>query len=353
MGEKTEQPTSHKLRQAREDGQVAKSKDFTQTLLFGALFSYSLADSDTLIKLVVEMMILPSKFLEMNFRDAAALEISLLIHNGIQILFPYILITIIVGIFAEMLQTGVLFSFKALMPKGDKLNPASNLKQMFSVKNLVEFLKSNLKVIFLTILVYYIIRNSLDPLLKVPAAGIGAVGVALSMLLKKLVIFVFVGFGALAFFDLIYQRYSYTKGLMMSLEEIKQEYKQMEGDPHTKGHRREMAKEIAMGEMVEKTRKASVVVTNPTHFAIALYYEDGKTPLPVVLGMGRDLIAKQIVRVANEERIPIMQNIPLARALFSTAKIGQYIPSEFIEPVAEVLLAVRKLAQETFEPDSQ
>ncbi|HSY26224.1 MAG TPA: EscU/YscU/HrcU family type III secretion system export apparatus switch protein, partial [Burkholderiaceae bacterium] len=305
-----------------------------------------LIDSAHLIKLSSEMIIVPSQLYEMNFRDAAAIEVTILLRTFLELLLPYILLVIVIGVFAETVQSGILFSFKALMPKGDKLNPVSNLKQMFSMKNIIEFLKSNLKVLFLTALVYFVIRDSFDPLLKAPADGIGAVGIALGIMMKKLVIYTFVGFGALAFFDLIYQRHSYTKSLMMSMEEIKQEHKQMEGDPHTKSHRRELAKEIAMGEMVEETRKASVVVTNPTHLAIALYYADGKTPLPIVIGMGQGLIAKQIVRVAKEENIPVMQNIPVARALMKTAKIGQYIPSELVEPVAEVLLAIRHLMQE-------
>jgi type III secretion protein U len=347
--EKTEQPTDHKLRQAREDGQVPKSKDFTQTLLMGALFSYTLVDSSNLVRLLGQMIVFPAQIYGMDFRDAAAMEVSLLLHNAIELLMPYILIVLIVGIFAEMVQTGVLFSFKSLMPKADKLNPVANLKQMFSMKNIIEFVKSNLKVAFLTILVYFVVRDSLAPLIKIPPAGIGAVGLALAAMLKKLVIYTFVGFGAIALFDLVYQRYSYIKGLMMSMEEIKQEYKQMEGDPHVKGHRRELAKEIAMGEMTQKTRKASVVVTNPTHLAVALYYEEGKTPLPIVLSKGEGLIAKEIVRIAKEEGIPVMQNIPVARALFKTAHIDQYIPSELVEPVAEVLLALKRLAQDRLE----
>ncbi len=140
---------------------------------------------------------------------------------------------------------------------------------------------------------------------------------------------------------------------MMSMEEIKQEYKQMEGDPHMKGHRKEMAREIAMGEMVENTRKANVVVTNPTHVAVALFYEEGETPLPIVLSKGEGSIAEAIRRVAEEEGIPIMQNIPLARALLGKAQLGQYIPSEFIEPVAELLLALRRMAEQRRLDESQ
>jgi type III secretion protein U len=170
-------------------------------------------------------------------------------------------------------------------------------------------------------------------------------------MMRILIINTFICFGFIAVLDVAWQRYSHIKGLMMSMDEIKQEYKQMEGDPHMKGHRKELAREIALGEMVENTRKASVVVTNPTHVAVALYYEEGKTPLPVVLSKGEGHIAEAIKRVAEEEGIPVLQNIPLARALLGQAQLGQYIPTELIEPVAELLLALRKMAEQRAQED--
>ncbi|MES3002893.1 MAG: type III secretion system export apparatus subunit SctU [Pseudomonadota bacterium] len=346
MSEKTEQPTPQRLRKAREDGNVPKSKDFTQILVMGALFGYALATSGETFSAFTEMLHIPARMYGVPFQEASTLMLVTLLHGGISLLMPYLLIVVVVGVLAETLQTGLLFSIKALMPKGDKLNPISNLKQMFSVKSFVEFIKNILKVIFLTVLVYMVVRDSLSPLTKVPLSGMGAAGLALGEMMKTLVIYVCVGFGAIALLDLVWQRRKHIKDLMMSMDEIKQEYKQMEGDPHVKGHRKELAKEIAMGEMVQKTRKASVVVTNPTHIAVALYYEEGKTPLPVVLSKGEGAIAEAIKRIAEEEGIPILQDVPLARALNSTAQLDQYIPSELIEPVARVLLTLRRLAQE-------
>ncbi|MDB5840441.1 MAG: EscU/YscU/HrcU family type secretion system export apparatus switch protein [Herminiimonas sp.] len=344
--EKTEQPTSNKIKKAREDGQVAKSKDFTQVLLMGALFGYTLADSEAIVRRVGQILLMPPQLYEMDFRGAVAIGVTEMARSGLILLFPYLLIVIVVGVCAEMLQTGVLFAFKALMPKGDKLSPAKNAKNIFSMKNVIEFIKSAFKVIFLTAVVYYVMRQVIDPLLKLPYSGIDHAGMMLVVMLKTLVIYTFIGFAVIAFFDFIYQRHSYTKGLMMSMEEIKQEYKQMEGDPHVKSHRRGLAKEIAMGEMEQKTKKSTVVVTNPTHFAVALYYDEIETPLPIVLAKGADAVARAIVRVARAENIPVMENVPLARALMATAPVNQYIPSELVEPVAEVLLALRRLAQE-------
>ncbi|MGV3656041.1 MAG: type III secretion system export apparatus subunit SctU [Noviherbaspirillum sp.] len=347
--EKTEQPTPHKIRKAREDGQVAKSKDFTQVLLLGAMLGYTLANSGAIVRDIMQILLFPTQLYGMDFRAAVSSAISELTKSGVMLLVPYLLLGLVVGIFGETIQTGILFAFKALIPKGSKLNPASNLKQMFSMKNVVEFIKSSLKVIFLSTVVYVVIRGLLDPLLKLPYQDIDEAGFMLGEMLKKLVVYTFIGFGAIALLDLVYQRKRYTKDLMMSMQEIKQEYKQLEGDPHVKSHRRGMAKEIAMGDGERKARKATVVVTNPIHFAVALYYRREETPLPVVLAKGADAAAKEIVRIAREENIPVMENVPLARALMATADVDKYIPSELVEPVAEVLLALRRMARERAE----
>ncbi|MDO9219109.1 MAG: EscU/YscU/HrcU family type III secretion system export apparatus switch protein, partial [Lacisediminimonas sp.] len=158
----------------------------------------------------------------------------------------------------------------------------------------------------------------------------------------------FIGFGAIGLADLIYQRRRHIKDLMMSMEEIKQEYKQLEGDPHMKGHRKEFAREIVMGddEPPAKTRNATALITNPTHLAVAIRYDEESMPLPIVIAKGGDGTAKRMIAVARACNIPVLQNVPLARALTAKAALDQYIPSELVEPVAEVLLAVRRLARD-------
>ena len=345
-GEQTEQPTDHKIRQAREEGQVAKSKDFTEVLMMGALVGYTLACGEDIFRRFAEMIALPGHLVGLEFRSALALASTSLLRAGVVIPMPYPLIVVVVGVFAEGTQTGMLVSFKALMPKGDKLNPITNLQQMFSKKSLVDFLKNCFKVALLSALVYFVIRDSLGTMAKLPLAGVGTAGTVLAEMMWQLFWRVFLAFGVIALFDLVWQRHSYIKGLMMSMDEIRQEYKQMEGDPEMKGHRKEFAKELIMGDEAEHTREASVVVTNPTHLAVALYYETGKTPLPVVLAMGEGVVAEAMKRVAEEEGIPVMQDIPLARGLMRRAEKHQYIPSDFIEPVAQVMLAVRRLKEE-------
>jgi type III secretion protein U len=345
-GEKTEEPTEHKLRKAREEGQVAKSKDFTQTMLLGALFGYTLADSERLIRHMAQIIMLPSRLYGVEFRNAYAQELAAMASEAFMLLLPYLILVLVIGVFAEALQSGLVFSLKPLQPKGERLNPVANLKQMFAMKNIVEFIKSNLKVIALSVIVYLVMRNSLDLMMHVPPAGINAAGIALGAIMTKLVVHTFLLFSVIALADLVYQRYQHRKELRMSVDEVKQEFKELEGDPHMKGHRKQLRRELAMGEGVQKTKKASVVVTNPTHLAVSLYYKESETPLPIVLNKGSGAIAAAIVRVAHEAGVPVMQNIPLARGLTATAAVGHYIPSELVEPVAEVLLALRRLAQE-------
>ncbi len=343
-GEKTEQPTHKKLRDARQKGQVAHSKDFTQTVLILALFGYLIGAGASLARGFAALIVMPMDLLQYPFGEALNILLGKVVHDGVLLLLPFVGIVLCIGIFSEALQVGVLLSFEALKPSAKKLNVAANAKNMVSKKNLVEFLKNCLKVGFLGALIYVVVRNHLAHLLDLPHAGVGGVGVAIAGLLQVLIVNVAVVYLVIGLADLVYQRFAYKKGLMMSKDEIKREYKEAEGDPHIKGHRKHLHQELMMSGMVEKTRQASVVITNPTHVAVALYYDEEKTPLPVVLAKGTDLVAQRIIRIAREEGIPVMQNIPLARALNEHAQLDQYIPSEFLEPIAEVLRLVREVA---------
>ena len=343
MSEKTEPPTSKKLREAREEGNVAKSKDFTQTVLIVAIFGYLVANGAAIVRDFAEMIVMPANFYGASFEDASRIVGVAMLRKGTEILLPFLGIVLVLGIFAEMLQTGIILAFKALKPSAKKLNMLENLKQWFSMKNLVEFVKSLLKIGFMSTLIYLLIRNSLDPLMKIPLGGVAGVGAAVGALLKQMIIYTAIAYTVVSFFDFGYQRWQYTKGLMMSKDEIHREYKEMEGDPHVKSHRKALAQEIAMGEGVQKAAKASVVVTNPTHLAIAIYYEEGDTPLPVVLSKGENLVAERMVKAAEEAGVPVMQNVPLARSLFESAPVDQYVPPDLLEPVAEVLRVVRAL----------
>jgi type III secretion protein U len=346
MSEKTEYPTSQKLRKAREDGQVAKSKDFTQTVLVLGVFGYMLADSEHLVNSLAEMIVLPVQVLGLSFENAVNLVATRLLRASIDLLMPFLLIVIGLGLFIEMLQSGMLFSFKALMPSAKKLNVLANIKNVVSVKNLVEFLKSSLKIAFLSALIYMVLKDALPTLMTLPGAGLMAVGVAVGQLLKVMIINVAIGYTVIALADLAWQRHQHVKGLMMSKDEIKQEFKQAEGDQHIKHMRKHLHQEMMQEGAVNSSRKASVLVTNPTHLAIAIFYDKDKTPLPIVLAKGEGSLAARMVVAAREAGVPVLQNIPLAHALMNTAELDQYIPSELIEPVAEVLRLVQGMTRD-------
>ncbi|MEO5672276.1 MAG: type III secretion system export apparatus subunit SctU [Ramlibacter sp.] len=343
MSEKTEQPTSQKLRKAREEGQVAHSKDFTQTVLVLALFGYLLSDAPSIMRKLGELMLLPVGLLKMEFDHAVNVLITELLRASIEVMAPFLLIVIGLGLFVEMFQTNMLISFKALMPSGKKLNVGKNLKNIFSMKSLVEFLKSIVKIAILSTIVYFLISDALPTLMTLPQAGVLGVGVALAILLKAMMVRVAVGYAIIAAFDFIWQKKQHIKGLMMSKDEIKKEYKEAEGDANIKHQRKHLHKEMLEEGAVQKTKQASVVVTNPTHLAVAILYDKDKTPLPVVLAKGEGTTAARMVKAAREAGVPVLQNIPLARALTESAQIDQYIPSEFIEAVAGVLKMVQDM----------
>ncbi|MEC4720718.1 type III secretion system export apparatus subunit SctU [Noviherbaspirillum sp. CPCC 100848] len=343
MSDKTEQPTAKKLRDARNKGQVAHSKDFTQTLLILALFGYLVGNADHIVRTFGQMILFPATLMNLAFEDAVNVAIERLLQNATDILLPVLMIVIGVGIFGEMIQVGVLLAFESIKPSGKKLNIIANLKNVFAKKNLIEFLKSILKISILSILVYMLLRDSLGVMLTIPRTGLPGVGSTLGALMKSLLVFLSLAYVVISLADFGWQRFNHRKELMMSKEEVKQEYKEMEGDPHIKHQRKHLHQEMLAHGAVNKAKSASVVITNPTHLAIALEYDKDKTPLPVVLAMGEGTLASMMIAAAKEAGVPVMQNIPLAHALFNTATVDQYIPSELIEPVAEVLRLVQKL----------
>lgn len=343
MSEKTEQPTSKKLRDSRKKGDVAYSKDFTQTILILALFGYLLAASSHMVETLGQMILLPSSVHNLPFHEAANVIVTKLLTEAAWLLLPFIGIVVGLGIFADALQVGILFAFDKLKPSGKKLNILANAKNIFSKKNLMEFVKSLLKIGFLSALLTLIIRDALPVLTTLPLAGIQGLGQSVGSLLNTMLVNIGVAYGVIAVADFAWQRFQYRKGLMMSKDEIKQEYKEMEGDPHIKHQRKHLHQEMMQEGAVQSARKATVLITNPTHYAVALHYDAEDTPLPIVMGKGEGALAQRMIDAAREAGVPVMQNIPLARALSAQAETGQYIPSDLVEPVAEILRLLQQM----------
>ncbi len=345
-GEKTEQPTPKRLRDARKKGQVAMSKEVVSTALLIAIFSLFMFGWRWMFDRLKEMLALPSGYYEIPFPDALQEVLGGVATTSTILLLPFLGLVVIVGIAANYVQIGALFSFEPVKPQFSKLDPVQKLKQMFSMKNFMEFVKSIVKIVFLGILLYFVIRDAIPALMHAPYGGVAGVVALLTMTMYQVALYTIAAYVIIAFADYVFQKKQHIKGLMMSKDEVKQEYKEMEGDPTIKSKRKQLHQELAMGDAVGKVKKSTVLVTNPTHYAIAIYYEKDETRLPIVLAKGEGALAKRMIAAAHEEGIPIMRNVPLAHDLFDHATVEKYIPSDLIESVAEVLRWVQQLERE-------
>ena len=343
MSEKTEQPTAKKLRDAREKGQVCKSQEIPSAAGLLVVFGFLIVAWEFWERHLRELFSLPFAVMNLPFHEALPLAAGGVWNIFLLLVFPVLALVMIAAVLANMGQVGVLFSMQAAMPSLNKLNPQQWFKKVFSRKNLLELGKSIIKTLLLAYIVQHIIMNSIDSMVKAPIGGIAIQMSMLGDIIFRMYLYTCIAFIAVAAIDYLLQRKLYIKDLMMSKEEVKREYKEMEGDPHIKSQRKQLHMEMAMNDSMQKVRQSSVLITNPTHVAVALYYKEGKTPLPIITAKGEGAMAKRMMRIAEEEGIPIMRDVPLARGLFSEAREDAYIPGDFIEPVAEVIRWLREI----------
>ncbi len=341
--EKTEQPTPKRLRDSRQKGQVAKSQDVTTAVLMVTVFATLGVLWDWYLRELKELILLPAAFYAQPFEQAFQQVMYGVLVKSILLSLPIVAAGFLSGLVGSFFQVGPLLSFEPVKPELKKLNPLDKAKQIFSVKNLIEFIKSLVKVIVIGVIVTLIVRSSADALTRIPYGGETALLASLGPVMKTLAINVCLAYIAIAGFDYFFQKYQHIKQLKMSKDEVKREYKESEGDPQIKGKRKQLHQELMANSNVQRTRKATVVVTNPTHLAIAIYYEEKDNVLPIVIAKGEDHVAKRMIAAAREEGIPVMQNIPLARAIYADVPVDRYIPSDLIEPMAEVLRWVKSL----------
>jgi type III secretion protein U len=337
VSEKTEQPTPKKLREAREKGQVAQSREVgsaavivTVMVVFILRFEANLDRLCAFYGAIIEILNLP-------FREALPLAMGLALNAFFFVTVPPLAAAPVAGIVAHTSQVGMLLAFKGAMPSLDKLSPQNWINKVFSKKALVELARTLVKVVLLGWILYSVVLDNIDPLMKsglrTPAYFLGV----FSAVMMRIFLWVVLVFSAVAAVDFMIQKRMFTGQMMMSKDEVKREYKEMEGDPHIKSQRRQLHQEMVMNNAIHETRKSSVLIVNPMRIAVALYYEEGKTPLPVIAAMGQGSLAKAMRKAAEEEGIPVMENVPLARDLLETGETGNYIPPELIDPVAEVM----------------
>lgn len=344
--EKTEKPTPKKLQDARKKGDVPYSRDFSQTLLTLALLAYVVLDGQAILASLLRLLAVPATLAAMDFREALKVAMSACVREGVGLLWPFVLIVLGFGLLVEFGQIGVLFAPEKAKPSGTKLNVVSNVKNIFSMKNLMEVVKSTVKIICFCLLTWLLLKTGLGPLVHAVHGGLEGVLAVNGALFRTLLLYTAVFCLAIAGLDMGWQRRQRNKRLMMTKDEVKREQKDMEGQPEIKQQRKRLHQELSSAGPAEAVRKASALVVNPTHIAVALRYVPDQTPLPIVVAKGQDGVALQMIDMARRIGIPVMRDVPLARALLADARENEYIPSELVVPVAHVLRAVRDLAME-------
>jgi flagellar biosynthetic protein FlhB len=344
-GEKTEEPTPDKLRKLREDGNIPKSQDVTQALMFIACFS--------VMALVIGWMGRRlTDFLRLCFSLSGAKQVNStvivdLLMEGLRTMLwtitPILAVAFFVALAANYAQVGVLFTTKPLEPSFDKLNPIKGFKNLLNSKKLVELIKTILKFTLVSYLAYSSLKERIrDVVLTIRMPVYDAVKV-IGQIIWDFSIKIGVAFALIAAADYFYQRHKFMKDNMMSKHDIKQEYKQSEGDPQQKADRKRMHQELSSGGGHANVKKSSAVVVNPDHIAIALKYDKDGTSAPMVVAKGERVAAEKIKEIAKQVGVPIIRNIPLAQAL-NKLDVGDEIPEELYDAVAEVLNFVFQLA---------
>ena len=349
-GEKTEEPTAKKLEDARKEGQVAKSQEFAQSFTLLALFILLRIWTSTLTSQLGELFIgfygrIPY-FAKMNAQQDHHREYSTLITVGLIrtmiIILPFLLAGFAVSFVADLVQVKWKPTSKPLKPKFSKLNPISGVKRIFSINKLVELLKSILKLVVIGIVIYNELKDQwgmLYIMYEIPMMQAIAMAGQLLIDIGMKIALVFV---AVAFADYAFQKWKFHEDMKMTKQEVKEEYKSSEGDPAIKGKIRQRMQEASRRRMMQSLPQADVVITNPSHYAVALRYDKEQAEAPYVVAKGADHVALKIKEAAKEHKIEIVENKPLARSLYANVDIGEEIPEELYVAVAEVLAIVYK-----------
>jgi flagellar biosynthesis protein FlhB len=340
---KTEKATPKRRQEARERGQVTRSVEINSVvILLAALLTLKYA-GPYMIDSMCQLTVLTYRNINTSFGMENIYTFGIFyMVQVMKIITPILAVILMVGLMANYLQVGVLFSLKPLIPKFSHVNPMAGFQRLFSRRSLAEFIKSILKLLIIGWIGYQGVKAALPDL--VPTMDMqGAEPLKfVGMLTMKILIRIILALIVLALLDYFYQRWEYNESLMMTKQEIRDEYKQSEGDPMIKARIRRIQREMARRRMFEAVPKADVVITNPTHVAVALEYKQGMQA-PIVLAKGERVVAERIKELALRHRIPILENPPLARALLKQCPVGAPISPDLFEAVAEVLAFVYRM----------
>ncbi len=347
-GEKTEKATPKKRLDSRKKGQVLKSQDVTSAIVLLAVFLFLFFFSGFLRSEIFSFFDIT--FNRYMLMDSLTIDTTIEIYKDLLmeiaiILLPIMAVAVIAAIAANFFQFGLLFTTEPLKLDLKKIDPIKGLKRIFSMRAIIELLKSILKIAFIGSVTALIIWMNLEQVLslsfKTPWDILSTVGWLTGMMgIAASFVLLFI-----SVLDYFYQRYDYEKNLKMSKQDLKDEHKNTEGDPIIKSRIRQRQREMAMRRMMQEIPNADVVITNPTHFAIALKYDDNSMDAPIVVAKGADFVAQKIKMIAKEHDVVMVENRPLARAMYDQVEIGQRIPDEFFKAVAEVLAYVYRIKQ--------
>lgn len=345
--EKTEKATPRKRKKAREEGQVLQSREINTSLTLLAAFVLLFLLSGYIgssIRLVSHQ-IFDEHLLNENLYNITNIQLlSMNMILRIMLIFlPLALTVLVIGVICSYLQVGFLITPKPIQPKLSKLDPVKGLKKLFSLEKVIELFKSLIKIFIIGYVVYRYVVGQLETIFSMMAMEIDQIILITSRITLNIGLRAGLILVLLAVIDYFYQRYEYEKKLKMSKQEVKDEHKQIEGDPKIKSKIRQKQMQISMRRMMQEIPKADVIITNPTHYAVAIQYSPEKYSAPLVLAKGQNLIAQNIKKQAALYDIPTVENIYLARTLYETVEIGQVIPPELYEAVAEVLAYVYQM----------
>ena len=351
-GDKTEEPTAKKRQDARKKGQVAKSQELNTAFVLLAGFMVLRILWEYIYGNIAEY----TAYLFSHMAQSTSIEGISELFIGIMALMAKTTLPIMLGIMVAALainlyQVGFMISEEAIGFKLDKLNPINGFGRIFSKRSLVELFKSLFKIMVIGFFLYLYLKDEIP---YMPYFIYYDLTHSLAEIADKIFTMSFQVIAVimvLAVADYAYQTWQTTQDLMMTKQEVKDEFKQMEGDPQVKGKRRQKQREMAMSRMMQEVPKADVIVTNPTHLAVALMYQAGMVA-PVVLAKGQDLVAERIKESARENNIPIIENKPLARALYESVEVGGSVPHELYKAVAEILAHVYKLKNRKIRPSA-
>ena len=344
--EKTEVPTEKKRRQSREEGQVAFSKELSSAALLAGIVLTLVATSPIILDAMRELM-------SQIFRDLAQrkeLSIDSIFTLSGEILSiilpafaPFAAVIIFAGIFASVLQVGVMITFKAVAPKFNKISPLTGLKRLFSSQSLADFLKSMAKLIIVGFVGYLTYIDKITELNGLSVSTPESILIYNFTVVAEVAGKIVLALVAIAIFDYFYQRWHHEQQLMMTKQEVKDETKQTEGDPQLKARIRQIQREMSNARMMQEVPKADAVIVNPTHFSVAILYDRDVMSAPEVIAKGADHLALRMRTVARENNVPILERPELARDLYANVEIGDDIPERFYKAIAEILAFVYRL----------